>query len=73
LDTGLVFQSSEVDELTNLIYDLLLDYELKNKSGKVKTTLKTVLLNFFSVHLSDPSLFIKYSRAFKIIYREVYS
>lgn len=41
---------------------MLLNHELKNKSGKVKTTLKTVLLNFYSVHLSDPSLFIKYSR-----------
>ena len=62
LDTGLVFQSSEVDELTNLIYDLLLDHELKNRSSEVKTTLKNVLLNFYSVHLSDPPLFIKYSR-----------
>ena len=55
-------QSSEVDELTNRIYDMLLDQELKNKSNKVKTTLKTVLLNLYSVHLSDPILFIKYSR-----------
>jgi len=62
-----------VDELTNRIYDLLVDHELKNKSGKVKTSLKTVLLNFYSVNLSDRSLFIKCSRAFKIIYREVYS
>ena len=62
MDTALVSQSSEVDEFTHRIYDMLLDHELKNKSAKVKTTLKTVLLNFYYVHLSDPSLFIKYSR-----------
>ena len=62
IDTALVSQSSEVDELTNRIYDMLIDHELKNKSAKVKTTLKIVLLNLYSVHLSDPSLFIKYSR-----------
>ena len=36
LDTALISQSSEVDELANRIYDMLLDHELKNKSAKVK-------------------------------------
>ena len=62
LDTWIVSEESEVDALVDYLYEQLIGYELKNNSRKTKDTLKIVLLNLYSTYLSDPRLFLRYSR-----------
>jgi hypothetical protein len=62
IDTWVVSEGAEVAELTDFIYQQLLGHELNNNSGKTKTTLKIVLLNLYSAHISDPKLYLRYSR-----------
>ena len=64
MDTALVAaaECAEVGALVDEIYQSFLGNELNNNSGKTKATLKIVLLNLYSSSISDPKLFIRFSR-----------
>ena len=63
LDTWVVAEcAAEVDALADDVYRLFLGYELNNNSTKTKATLKIVLLNLYSSSISDPQLYVRYSR-----------
>ena len=62
LDTWVISGVSEVDALVDEVYQQFLGHELKNNSGKTKSTLKTILLNLYSAFVSDPELYVMYSR-----------
>ena len=64
MDTALVAaaECAEVGALMDEIYQSFLGNELNNNSGKTKATLKIVLLNLYSSSISDPELYVRYSR-----------
>ena len=62
LDTWVVSGVAEVDALVDEVYQQFLGHELKKNSRKTKTTLKTILLNLYSAFVSDPELYLRYSR-----------
>lgn len=62
LDTWLISDATEVDDLVDEVYQQLLGHELVNNSSKTRGTLRVVLLNLYSTALSDPELYLRYSR-----------
>jgi hypothetical protein len=64
MDTALVAaaECAEVGALVDEVYQSFLGNELNNNSGKTKATLKIVLLNLYSSSISDPKLFVRFSR-----------
>ena len=62
LDTWVISSVAEVNALVDEVYQQFLGHELKNNSKKTKTTLKTILLNLYSAFVSDPELYVMYSR-----------
>ena len=63
LDTWVVAEcAAEVDALVEKVYQSFLGHELNNNSTKTKATLKIILLNLYSSSISDPQLFIRFSR-----------
>ena len=62
LDTWLISDATEVDDLVDEVYQQLLGHELVNNSSKTRGTLRVVLLNLYSTALSDSELYLRYSR-----------
>jgi len=62
LDTWVMAEGAEVDALVEDVYQSFLGHELNNNSTKTKATLKIILLNLYSSSISDPELFIRFSR-----------
>ena len=62
LDTWLISDATEVDDLVDEVYQQLLGHELVNNSSKTRGTLRVVLLNLYSTALSDLELHLRYSR-----------
>ena len=62
LDTWVISSVAQVDALVDEVYQQFLGHELKNNSRKTKSTLKTILLNLYSAFVSDPELYLRYSR-----------
>ena len=62
LDTWLISDATEVDDLVDEVYQQLLGHELVNNSSKTRGTLRVVLLNLYSTALCDLELYLRYSR-----------
>ena len=62
LDTWVISSVAKVDALVDEVYQQFLGHELKKNSRKTKSTLKTILLNLYSAFVSDPELYVMYSR-----------
>ncbi|SVE58277.1 uncharacterized protein METZ01_LOCUS511131, partial [marine metagenome] len=62
LDTWVVSGVAQVDALVDEVYHQFLGHELKKNSRKTKSTLKIILLNLYSAFVSDPELYLRYSR-----------
>ena len=62
LDTWLDSEAEEVTSLVTHVYQGFFGHELERNSGKTMEVLKVLLLNLYSGSLSDPKLWLRYSR-----------
>ena len=62
LDTWLDSEAEEVTSLVTHVYQGFLGHELERNSKKTLEVLKVLLLNLYSGSLSDPKLWLRYSR-----------
>ena len=62
LDTWQDSEAEEVTSLVSYVYQGFFGHELERNSGKTLEVLKVLLLNLYSGSLSDPKLWLRYSR-----------